>query len=316
MMTKKIFDYELNDEMELFALIKRADERQTKNGKPFLSLTFQDTSGEIGGNLWDSSEEDVETFAEGKVVFFKGKREEYNGSPQVKINQLRLATDGEPDNVDLYIERAPMRKEEMIEYIQSILVQITSPSIYRIVKTILNKYNKSFFEFPAAKVNHHAFHGGLAFHTVTMLKIAKSLTDIYPQLNPSLLFGGLLLHDIGKVKELSGPVATQYTFEGTLIGHIVMIHDEIIQTCHELDISPEEEDVVLLRHMVLSHHGKLEYGSPVRPQLLEAQILHQIDMIDANMNALTKELDKTAPGEFTNRIWSMENRAFYKQKEE
>lgn len=314
-MKRKLYDYELNESVELFLLIKSAQERKTRNGKTYISFTFQDTSGEMSANLWDSTSEQLESFQEGKVVYLEGKREEYKGSPQLRIDSIRLARDGEPDNSELYVERAPMKKEEMVERLNKSILSITNPNINRIVRHILNKYQKPFFEYPAAKSNHHAFHGGLAYHTVTMIRIAQSLAEIYPNLNKSLLFGGLILHDIGKVIELTGPTATQYTVEGNLIGHIVMINDEIVKACRDLSIEEDDEDVILLRHMVLSHHGQLEFGSPVRPQILEAEILHQIDLIDAKMNMLTNELDKTMPGEFSQRIWAMDNRAFFKSNE-
>lgn len=309
---KKLFDYELNDKVELFLLIKSATQKTARNGKVFISFTFQDTSGEIIANLWDASAEQISTFQEGRVVYIEGKRDEYNGSPQLKINSIRLARSGEPNSPELYVKRAPLKKEEMIDLLNQAILSITKPTINRIVRHILNKHHKSFFEFPAAKSNHHAFHGGLAFHTVTMLKIAQSLADIYPDLNKSLLYGGLILHDIGKTIELTGPTATQYTVEGNLIGHIVMINDEIKEACRELNIDESEEGVMLLKHMVLSHHGQLEFGSPVRPQILEAEILHHIDLIDAKINMVTDELERTDKGEFSQKIWAMDNRAFYR----
>lgn len=312
-MTKKLFDYQLNDPVSLYLLIKNVQERTTRNGKNYLAMTFQDTSGEMSANLWDSTPEQKEEFQEGRVVYLEGKREEYKGNPQLRIERIRLAGDGEPNNSELYVQRAPLKKEEMIEIINRAVLQITRPDINRVVRHILNTHQKSFLEFPAAKANHHAFYGGLAYHTVTMLKIAKALVDIYPNINPSLLYGGLILHDIGKVIELSGPTATQYTVEGNLVGHIVMINDEILKACQALDIDPTSEDILLLRHVVLAHHGQLEWGSPVRPQVLEAELLHQIDNIDAKMNMMTNELDKTDPGEFSQKIWGMDNRAFYKQ---
>lgn len=311
-MKKKLFDYELNESVEIFLLIKSATERQTRTGKTFIAFTFQDTSGEMSGNLWDSTPEQLKTFEEGKVVFLVGKREEYKGTPQLRIESLRLAKEGEPDNKALYIERAPMKKDEMVAILNQTILTIKNPNINRIVRHILNKYQHDFFEFPAAKSNHHAFYGGLAYHTISMLKIAQSLAEIYPSLNKSLLYGGLILHDIGKVIELSGPTATQYTTEGKLIGHIVIINDEILKACMELSIDETDEDVLLLRHMVLSHHGLLEYGSPVKPSIKEAEVLHHIDLIDAKMNMMTNELEKTVPGEFSTKIWAMDNRSFYK----
>jgi 3'-5' exoribonuclease len=143
-----------------------------------------------------------------------------------------------------------------------------------------------------------------------MLRTAEALCDIYPSLNRSLLYSGIILHDIGKVKELSGPIGTTYTTEGNLIGHIVIAVEEITKIAEELEIDGEE--VLLLKHLILSHHGKLEYGSPKVPMLKEAEILHFIDNIDARMMMMDKHLEKTDEGTFTERIFPLENRNLYK----
>ncbi len=311
-MEKKLYEHHMDETVNLFLLIKSAEEKTTRNGKPYLAFTFQDTSGEMSANFWDASEEDVERYRPGTVVKLTGKREEYKGSPQLRINQIRPAQDGEPSNPELYVERAPIKKEKMIEQFNKAIFDITNANMNRIVRFIMNKYQKDFFQSPAAKTNHHAFLGGLAFHTISMLDIARSISDQYPFLDKSLLFSGLILHDVGKVIELSGPTATEYTLEGKLIGHIVIIHEEISKACQQLKIEEANEDVVLLKHMVLSHHGELEYGSPVRPQVPEAEALHYIDQIDARMNMLQAAMRKTEKGSFSERLWAMENRSFYK----
>lgn len=311
-MAKKLYEYKMDEKVDIFLLIKSAIEKTTRNGKPFIALTFQDTSGEMNGNFWDASKEDINAFTSGNVVHVSGKREEYKGAPQLRIQSIRLAEEGEPINKELYVKRAPMKKEEMIEEFNQAIFDITNPTMNRIVRYIMNKYHKSFFEFPAASKNHHAFHGGLAYHTVTMLSLAQKIVDVYPNINVSLLYSGLILHDIGKVIELSGPTATEYTLEGKLLGHIVVISEEISKACAELNIHENDEEVLLLKHMVLSHHGKTEFGSPVTPKLKEAEILHHIDLIDAKINMMNDALDKKEPGEFTPKIWGLENRSFYK----
>jgi len=309
---KKLYEYAMDDTVELFLLIKSTAERTTRAGKPFLTLTFQDTSGEMTGIIWDVSAKQLETYTPKTVVHVKGKREEYNGQPQLRIDKIRPAKDGEPRSPELYVKRAPINRENMIEKINDVIFEITNPNMNRIVRHLLNKYNKEFFYSPAAKSVHHAFHGGLAYHTVSMLEIAKTIVDYYPNINKSLIYAGLILHDLGKVIELSGPTATEYTLEGQLVGHIVLVDEEITDACRELDIDTDEEAVLLLRHVILAHHGELEYGSPVRPQVREAEIIHYIDQIDAKINILDDSLEKTEPGDFSSRIWALENRRFYK----
>ncbi|HAJ69894.1 MAG: 3'-5' exoribonuclease YhaM family protein [Alkalibacterium gilvum] len=310
---KKIYDYHKDEQIELYVLIKSADEKTTRTNKPYLSFVFQDISGEISANYWDATPKDVEMFKPGTVIKLEGKREEYKGSPQIRIKSIRPTGNDEPNNPELYVERAPINKDKMVEEFNHALFDITNANMNRIVRFIMKKYQHDFFQSPAAKTNHHAFMGGLAYHTVSMLRIARSLTDIYTELDVSLLFSGVILHDVGKVIELSGPTATDYTLEGKLIGHIVMINEDIVKACKELKIDEANEDVLLLKHIVLAHHGELEYGSPVRPLIPEAEMLHYIDQIDAKMNMISQALTKTEPGEFSDRVWAMNNRSFYKK---
>ena len=311
----KIRELALDQEFIGFYLIKNADVRLAKNGKKFIAFTFQDTSGTIDGKFWDASEEEIQRFAAGKVVALQGKREVYNGNPQVKIMHLRLTKIDEPGEPTLYMERAPLKKEAMEEEINKTLFEITNPNWNRIVRFLLNKYQKEFFDFPAAKRNHHAFASGLAYHTVSMLRLGKAIVAEYPELNSSLLYAGIILHDLGKVLELSGPMSTEYTLAGNLVGHLVLVDEEIVKACIALKFDENKEDIVVLRHMVLSHHGLLEYGSPVRPRIMEAEILHQIDNLDASMQMMLTSIRQTTPGEYSDRIFGMDNRSFYVPKE-
>ena len=143
-----------------------------------------------------------------------------------------------------------------------------------------------------------------------MLKLAKQLCVLYPSLNKDLLYAGIILHDIGKIHELSGAVSTSYTVTGTLLGHISIMVSEIEEVAEELKI--EGEEVVILQHIVLSHHGKAEWGSPKPPMIKEAEMLHFIDIIDAKMNMLDRALSQVEPGEFTERVFALDNRSFYK----
>lgn len=312
---KKLKDLAVDEEFQAFLLIKNADVRLAKNGKKFIAFTFQDTSGTIDGKFWDASEEEINKFEAGKVVALQGKRELYNGNPQVKIIHLRLARADEPSEPTQYMERAPLKKEDMEEEINQTLFEIINPHWNRIVRFLLNKYQKEFFDYPAAKRNHHAFAGGLAYHTVSMLRLAKAIVKEYPELNPSLLYAGVILHDLGKVIELSGPMSTEYTLVGNLVGHLVLVDEEITKACIALKFDENEEDIVVLRHMVLAHHGLLEYGSPVRPRIMEAEILHQIDNLDASMQMMLTSLRQTQPGNYSDRIFGMDNRSFYLPKD-
>lgn len=308
---KKLKELALDETFEIFVLLKNADVRVAKNGKKFIAFTFQDTSGSIDGKFWDASEDEISRFQVGRVVLLGGKREAYQNAPQIKILHMRLATETEPSSPSLYMEKAPMTREEMEEEFSTAIFEITNATWNRIVRYLYGEYQQDFYEFPAAKKNHHAFAGGLAFHTVSMLRMAKGVAQLYPEINRSLLYAGTILHDLGKVIELSGPVATEYTLAGNLLGHLVIVDEEITKACQVLKIDDRSEDVLLLKHMILSHHGLLEYGSPVRPQILEAEILHQLDNLDASIQMILGALRSVEPGERTERIFGLDNRNFY-----
>ena len=273
------------DEMfEGFYLIKSAEVRQTRAGKNYLAFTFQDDTGVIEGKLWDAQPHNVAEFTAGKVVHMQGRREVYNNTPQVNQLTLRLPKAGEPNNPADFKEKPPVDQKELREYLAQMIFKIENQVWQRVVRSLYSKYDREFYSYPAAKTNHHAFESGLA------------------------------LHDLAKVIELSGPENTEYTVRGNLIGHIALIDEELTKTLAELKIDDTKEDVIVLRHVLLSHHGLLEYGSPVRPKIMEAEILHMIDNLDAEMMMMTTALSLVAPGEMTNKIFALENRSFYKPK--
>ena len=313
-MTKKLYEYNVDESFEICLLIKSADVRMAKNGNPFIAFTFQDQSGQMDGKYWSATSDDIAKYVPGKVVVVNGKREMYNNSPQVKIVNLRLtdASKGEPTSASDFVEHAPMTKEDMEEELKRLFDGITNPTLKSIVRHILKQYQAEFFEYPAAKRHHHAFVGGLSFHTISMLRLAEAIATQYTQINRSLLYSGVILHDIGKTMELTGAIGTEYTLKGNLLGHIVIMDEEITKACEALDIDENQEDVLLLKHLILAHHGKLEYGSPVRPQLLEAEVLHHIDLLDATITMMSNALDKTEPGAFSERVFGLDNRSFYK----
>lgn len=208
------------------------------------------------------------------------------------------------------VPSAEKSKEDLMDELMEFFFEMKNPQIQRITRHLIKKHQEAFMMYPAATRNHHDYVSGLLDHVVSMLKLSKAVADLYPTLNKDLLYSGVILHDIGKVIELSGPVAAHYTVEGNLLGHISIMVTEISKAADELEVTGEE--VMLLQHMVLSHHGKEEWGSPKRPMLPEAEMLHYIDNIDAKMNMLNRAMSKTEPGTFSERIFPLENRSFYK----
>lgn len=298
------------DSVDHFFLIHKATQGVTAQGKDYMTLYLQDKSGDIEAKLWTVTKEDMKLLQPEKIVHVTGDVINYRGRKQMKINKFKLAT--EEDNVKTqdFVDGAPLTPDEIQEEISHYMLDIENASLQRITRHLIRKYQESFFTFPAASSHHHNFASGLSYHVLTMLKVAKSICDIYPTLNRSLLYSAIILHDLGKVKELSGPVATTYTVEGNLLGHISIASEEVAEAARELKI--EGEEVMLLRHMILARHGKMEFGSPKLPHLKEAEILFFIDNIDAKMNMFDKAYKKTEKGQFTERIFGLEGRQFYK----
>lgn len=311
MANKLIKDYQEGDRVDSLALIAESVLRQTRKGDNYLNLTFQDRSGKISGNLWDSSKEQESQFTAGKLVHINASVSSYQDKLQLNIQEISLAKDDELQDPTAFVESAPESEVKIKDDLRPFLDAIKEPVWRAIVFQLIQDHGETFFKSPAAKLNHHAFLGGLSYHTLSILRLAKAVCDLYPDIDRSLLYAGATIHDLGKTVELSGPIATQYTTSGKLIGHISLIDGEICQACDKLGIDSEKGPAVLLRHMILSHHGLLEYGSPVRPQLREAEILHHLDELDANIVMMNAALKNTQPGHFTEKIFALDNRSFY-----
>lgn len=310
MMTKGINHYEVGEQADVFLLVKSSTKGIASNGKPFLTLILQDQSGEIEAKLWDAGPDDEVSYSSQSIVKIYGDIHHYRGRNQLKIRNIRTASNTDNVKISDFLETAPVGQEEMMEKVTQFIFEMKNPNIQRVTRYLMKKHQSEFLEYPAATKNHHEFVSGLAYHVVSMLDLAKSIAALYPSLDTDLLYAGVILHDLGKVTELSGPIGTTYTVEGNLIGHISIMVNEIAKAAEHLGI--EGEEIVILQHLVLSHHGKAEWGSPKPPLIKEAEILHYIDNLDAKMNMLDRALERVKPGEYTERVFALDNRSFYK----
>ncbi|KAA0547518.1 3'-5' exoribonuclease YhaM [Bacillus sp. BGMRC 2118] len=309
-MSKGIVFYDVGEQIDVYLLVKSCTKGIASNGKPFLTLILQDQTGDIEAKLWDCTPDSEQLYKAQSIVKVYGDIHSYRGKNQLKLRSIRPTNESDSVNISDFLEVAPLAQDEMMSKITQYIFEMKNPNIQRITRHLVRKYQESFLEYPAATKNHHEFVSGLAYHVVSMLDLAKVIAGLYPSLDTDLLYSGVILHDLGKVMELSGPIATVYTTEGNLLGHITIMVNEIGKAAEELGIKGEE--VTVLQHMVLSHHGKAEWGSPKPPMIKEAEILHYIDNLDAKMNMLDRALERVKPGEFSDRVFALENRSFYK----
>lgn len=296
---------------ELKAMIISVNRGVTAKGAPYLSFVFQDKSGSIDAKYWNVSEELLHRFEPGMLVVMSGDVLCHQKQLQFRVQQMK-ELDETADVAD-YVKEGPVSQQELRENIQLYIDDITNTVMKQLVCGILQDHEKDFFEYPAATRNHHDFFSGLATHVLGMLQLAEQLCHLYPLLDKDLLYSGVILHDVGKTVELSGAIVSEYTTQGKLLGHISIMQAEVLAKAKELCVEDSEE-TMLLRHMILSHHGVYEYGSPVLPMVPEAEMLHMIDNIDARMNTLSKSLEPVQDGGFTQRVFALENRSFYKSR--
>ena len=311
-MNKRIEDLEDGFRGTITVLLLQVNKGVTAKGAPYLSLQFQDKTGRMDAKYWNVNEALLHAFAPGMIVNVQGDVLCHQKQLQFRVNKMEVVDKNEID-INEFVKSGSISKEELKQRLYERISEIKNQTIYKIVLEVVNDYEKDFFDYPAATKNHHDFSGGLATHVVGMLDLADHLCKQYPLLNKDVLFGGVILHDLGKLIELSGALVSEYTVQGKLLGHISIMQAIVYEKAKELHLEKKEE-TMLLRHMILSHHGQYEYGSPVLPMLPEAEMLYLIDNIDARMNTIEKALSGVQEGEFTPRIFALENRSFYKQK--
>ena len=214
-------------------------------------------------------------------------------------------------DVEKFVKAPPVSKETLIKRFNDHVASIKNEDCLKIIKYMMDKFGDNIFTYPAAVSIHHEYSSGLLMHSITMADLANYLCPIY-DCDHDLMITGCLLHDLGKIIELEGPIVYKYSLEGKLLGHISIMCAEIRKAAEELKITGEVP--LLLEHMVLSHHGQQEFGSPVMPLTKEGLLLSLIDNLDSKMVVVNKAIADVEPGNFSNKVFSLDNRAFYKPK--
>ncbi|QXM07129.1 3'-5' exoribonuclease YhaM family protein [Crassaminicella indica] len=309
---KSIQEFKNGDEIQGFFIVRKVEMKLSANNKNFLDFTLSDKTGEVNGKLWDCQEGQNKEFPIGSLIKVRGNVTEWKGKLQLKINRIRLANDDDKQNIEDYVQAAPIKAEEMFHEIYEYVQKIKNKDIKGIVEKVILESKEKLMYYPAAKSLHHAIRSGLMYHILRMLRTGEKLIEVYKNVNKDLLFAGILLHDIEKLEELDSDELgiAEYSKEGQLLGHISMGMNKISRVGQEL--GADEEIIMLLKHMVLSHHYEPEFGSPKKPMIPEGELLHYIDMIDARMYDMEDHLKNIQPGEFTDPIWSLDNRRLYK----
>ncbi len=306
-----ISEYVVNKRIEEILLVANVIKGITTTGKPYLGVTLQDKSGQIECRKWEVANEDYDNFQIGAFVKIKADVQPYKNALQLKIIEATHVAEEDIEPAD-YIQASPIPREELKVRLLAYVARIKDPDIAKLVNAIVTERLIPLAIYPAATKNHHEYASGLIHHTVGMLDAGAAICKVYPSLNQDVLLGGIILHDIGKIKELSGPIVPKYTTEGQLIGHISIMHAYVKEKCDSLHI--DEEVSLVMQHIILSHHGKTEFGAPVTPRIKEAEVLYLLDNLDARINMIDKALSQIDPGEFTPKIFPLESRCFYKPK--
>lgn len=307
------------DEVLDFFLVKSIGIKLGSNKKQYLDLVLGDSSGEISGKKWDVTEDEVpllQAIKEGEIVRIKGSVTEWNGIKQLRVGKIRKMVQSDGVDVSLLIKSAPEKGKDMFDFVMGVVEGFKDRDLKRLCEKLLTENKEKLLYYPAAQKNHHAELGGLLYHIKRMLMTGERICQVYTNLNADLVLAGVILHDMEKLNEIEANelgVASGYSFEGQLLGHIIQGIKVLDRVTEELNFPREK--AIMLEHMILAHHYEPEFGSPKKPLFPEAEILHYLDMIDARMYDMAEALKGAEPGGFSERVWTLDNRRLYKPVE-
>lgn len=309
----KIVEFKPGDEIQGFFMIKETEIKTTTTNKSYLDMILMDQSGEINAKVWDTTVVINHVFEKDTIVKVRGSVSLWQNRNQLKVNKIRNVTEEDKVKLEDYVPCAPFNPTEMYEEILKFSNEIKNVDIKKIVTVILEEKHEKLLYYPAAKSNHHAIRSGLLYHILRMLQTGRALSTVYTELNTDLIYAGIILHDIAKIDEMNSNtlgIVTEYSKEGQLLGHLIQGIKDIDRVARENSI--DNEVVLVLEHMILTHHYEPEFGSPKKPMLPEAELLHYIDMIDARMYDMNKVLNQVDEGEFSEPVWVLDKRRLYK----
>lgn len=302
----------MNSTRDEFYLVKTSEKKINVKGSAYLDMLLCKKDVEINGKLWDYNELIHGQFAAGDLVKVRGSVTQYNGNDQLRIDKIRLVNENDGVNIADFVPSAEYSGEMMLGEIMNVIASVEDSELQRLTYELVKESESQLLYWPAAFKLHHAIRGGLLYHTLSILRLCQSICKIYPSVDSDLLYCGAIVHDICKIEEFnlsSAGLVTGYSVKGELLGHLVMGAMKIEKKAEELGISKEK--AMLLEHMVISHHGEPDFGAAVRPMFLEAEILSQLDKLDATIFEINEAVAPLNDGEFTGRMWALDNRKLY-----
>ena len=284
-------EFSIGDKFTLFLVVNKIEIKEAKSGKSFINLELRDRSAILPAKLWDNIDSYSKSITEGSIVKLAGQIEEYNNSPQIKIEKIRLSAADDDVTPEDFLPKSKRSLNEMLAELNYFVESVQNSHCNALLKYFFEGENlQKYIRTPAGKSWHHAYLHGLLEHTLEITKICKLMCEIHPEINYDILISGALLHDFGKTIELSYDTKFDYTDKGKLIGHIVICAIEIEKAVEKFENFPADiKDHII--HLVLSHQGKLEYASPVEPKTLEAIVLYQADELSAKTNAYKSAIE-------------------------
>jgi len=288
----KISDVEPGSQVEGRFLVGRKELRDTRAGKPFLDLTLMDCTGRrVTARVWDRASEIAEGFSQGDVVEVVGKAETYRDELQLRLARVRALAPDEADPGD-FLPRSAKDVAALEEGLAEVVKSIQNPHLRELLLSLFRdpEFRQRFRTTPGAKALHHAYIGGLLEHTAEVVEICQKVAEIFPQLDRDLLLAAAIVHDIGKMDELNSTETFDYTDEGNLLGHLILGERRVLQAADKVEGFPEELKI-LLSHLILSHHGIPEFGSPKAPMTAEGIALHHAEDLDAKVNMFLSSIN-------------------------
>ncbi len=292
---KKVYISDIKPEEPVveFFLVRSKNRLTTRTGKPYLDLELQDKTGVVIAKMWDGVEKVDSSFNRGDIIKVKAFSQLYREQLQLKIDDLRLPASSEELPLEDFLPRTPRDVEEMTEKLIELIESVSEPNLAALLREFWedDDLRSTFVRAPGARNIHHAYLGGLMEHTLNVTTLADQCAGLYPEMDRDLLVTMSILHDIGKMRELKAGSEIFYTREGMLVGHINLGLEMLNEKIARLPDFPEEL-ASRCKHILLSHHGELEFGSPIVPKTPEAMVLHYLDNLDAKANIFISAISK------------------------